>query len=194
MLPLRYTFGRCPPVTVTLMLARELMPALCSDINIYASHLADVYVVDSKDKQVMSLSYDVPAEDCITVLILHYLAKKVKGLPALTGEWLSFSGLSAVDGFAKVFKKRSTDLIVEKYANNPKGVLSVQDSMSAKEIDQADAAIVLEAFENVPVLIELWQADEEFGPEANLLFDKSIRQIFCTEDIVVLAEVVARSI
>jgi len=32
------------------------------------------------------------------------------------------------------------------------------------------------------------RGDEEFGPEANILFDKSITDIFCTEDIVVLSE------
>jgi hypothetical protein len=50
------------------------------------------------------------------------------------------------------------------------------------------------AFEAVPILIELWEADEEFGPEANILFNKTITKIFCVEDIVVLAEVVARTV
>jgi hypothetical protein len=54
--------------------------------------------------------------------------------------------------------------------------------------------IVLEAFERVPVLISLWRPDEEFEPEANMLFDKSITQVFSTEDIVVLAGLVASAI
>jgi len=34
------------------------------------------------------------------------------------------------------------------------------------------------------------KADEEFGPDANILFDKNISGIFCTEDIVVLTELI----
>jgi hypothetical protein len=40
----------------------------------------------------------------------------------------------------------------------------------------------------------LWRGDEEFGPEANLLFDRSITEIFCTEDVVITAEIVASTI
>ena len=52
----------------------------------------------------------------------------------------------------------------------------------------------MEAFPEVPILVTIWKADEEFKAEANLLFDRSIRGIFCTEDIVVLAELVARAL
>ena len=34
----------------------------------------------------------------------------------------------------------------------------------------------------------------DVGPEINVLFDKSISDIFCTEDVVVLAEIVAYNI
>jgi len=50
---------------------------------------------------------------------------------------------------------------------------------------------VVDVFKGVPVLVELWAGDDEFGPEANMLFDKSIRDIFCIEDIVVLGGFVA---
>lgn len=61
-------------------------------------------------------------------------------------------------------------------------------------MEQGDIGIVLEAFQGVPALITLWRGDEEFGPEVNMLFDKSITQIFCTEDIVVLAGIIASQI
>ena len=55
-------------------------------------------------------------------------------------------------------------------------------------------SIVLEVTEGVPILISLWRADEEFAANANIFFDRSINKIFCTEDIVVLAEMVAHAI
>ena len=58
----------------------------------------------------------------------------------------------------------------------------------------AEFSIVLDVFDSVPILITLWRGDEEFSPEVNIIFDKSIKDIFCTEDIVILAEFVAHNI
>ena len=44
------------------------------------------------------------------------------------------------------------------------------------------------------MLITIWKADDEFGPDANILFDKNITKIFCIEDTVVLTEIVAHTI
>ena len=156
--------------------------------------LGDEYIVNIKLRKVLSLPHNTPIEDYLTVLILHYLSQKVAGLPGVSGEYLSFNGLSVINSFAEVFKERSTDVIMKRYGDNVFDILSVLHNLPAKKINRADVAIVVEAFEDVPILIELWEADEEFGPEANILFDKTITKIFCVEDIVVLAEVVARAV
>jgi len=125
---------------------------------------------------------------------LHYLVKKLEGLPALTNEWLTFRELSGVEGYLAAFRKRAIEPIIRKYGNKPEAILDDLDRFPAKRVDQGDIGIVVEAFEGVPALIELWRKDEEFSPEANILFDKSITGIFCTEDIVVLAGLIASSL
>ncbi|CAG0943033.1 hypothetical protein BROC_02102 [Candidatus Brocadiaceae bacterium] len=154
--------------------------------------LGDEYIVNIKLRKILSLPHNTPIEDYLKVLILHYLSQKIAGLPVVSGEYLSFNGLSVINSFAEVFKKRATDVIMKRYGDNIFDILSVLYNLPAKKINRADVAIVVEAFEGVPILIELWEADEEFGSEANILFDKIITKIFCVEDIVVLAEVVAR--
>ncbi|MDP2937996.1 MAG: DUF3786 domain-containing protein [Candidatus Omnitrophota bacterium] len=153
--------------------------------------LADEYTIDFAEKKVLSLACNVAAKDFTAILILHYLAHKLKGLPLLTGEWLTFKELSGVEGYYPAFRNRAIDPIIRKYGGHPEGVLAVLDRLPAKRVDQGDVGIVLEAFEGIPVMITLWRADTEFGPEVNMLFDKSIAKIFCTEDIVVLAGFVA---
>ena len=153
--------------------------------------LGDEYTVNFGEKKVLSLSCNAPAKDFAVILILHYLAHKLKEVPALTNEWLSFKELSGVEGYYSAFRKRAIEPIIRKYGSHPEGLLAALDRLPAKRVDQGDVGIVLEAFEGVPVLITLWRSDDEFGPEANILFDKSITQIFCTEDIVVLAGFIA---
>jgi len=73
-------------------------------------------------------------------------------------------------------------------------LLGVLERLPGRRVDQGDIGVVLEAFEKVPVMVILWRADEEFGADANLLFDKSITEILCTEDIVVLGGMVTAAI
>lgn len=156
--------------------------------------LADEYTVDTKNQTIISLSCNVPAKDFFSILILHYLAHRTRGLPQLTGEWLSFKEVSGVEGYSSAFRKRAIEPVLRKYGSHPEGILTVLERLPAKKVDQGDMAIVLEAFVGVPVLIELWRQDDEFGAEANMLFDKSIVKIFCAEDIAVLASIIAHQI
>lgn len=155
---------------------------------------ADRYAVDLEARRILSLACNVPAKDFTAILILHYLVKKTKGLPKLKAEWLPFRELSGIEGYYDAFKKRSIEPIIRKYGANPESILQDLVRLSAKKADRGDVGIVLETFEGVPALIALWRADEEFGADANIFFDKSITEIFCTEDIVVLAGMTASCI
>lgn len=162
--------------------------------NLTVKFLADEYTVDFEAKKVISFACNVPVKDFPAILILHYLIQKINGLPLLTGEWLNFKELSGIEGYYPAFRKRSIEPIIRKYGNNPSSILEALERLPSRKVNEADVAVVLDAFEGVPVLIKLFRSDEEFGPDANVLFDKSITKIFCTEDIVVLAGLVAANL
>ena len=156
--------------------------------------LADEYTVDLENKRILSSSCNVAAKDWITILILHYLKQKMQGLPLLSSQWLSFRELAGGKEYFPVFKKRVIDVIARKYGCKPDALLGLTERFKAKASQLADVSVVVEVFDGVEVLIALWRGDDEFGPEANILFDESIKNIFCTEDIVVLAEFIAHSV
>ena len=156
--------------------------------------LGDEYTVDISGKSVISLSCNVPAPVHVAILILHYLFAFQKGLPPPTEKWISFPELDGGKGYLPTFKKRALDPIIRKYGNNPNGLLELVERFSAKRVQVGDIGIVLEAFVGIPVLITFWKADEEFSAEANMLFDSHIREIFPTEDIVVMASFIASSV
>jgi hypothetical protein len=156
--------------------------------------LTDEYSVDLVNKKILSLSCNVPTKDYLTILMLHYLTQHLRGLPLTTGEWVEFRQLEGGQGYYPTFKNRVIGTVIRKYGGNPEAILELTKRFNARRHDIADFSVVLDAFENVPILIELWKSDEEFGPEANVLFDKNIKDIFCTEDIVVLSEFIAHKI
>jgi hypothetical protein len=159
--------------------------------NLSVKFLADEYEVDAATEKIISLPGNVSAKDFVSVLILHYLAQKLIGLPVLSGQWLTFRGLSGVEGYSDAYHERSIKPIICKYGSNPDAIKEILNKLPGKLSEGGDISIILEAFVNVPVLIKLWKQDAEFAPDANIYFDSSIKNIFCTEDIVVLAQIVA---
>lgn len=170
------------------------LKALTQEKNHSVWFLNDEYSVDLENRCILSLSCNVPSKDFLSILILHYLIRKFKGLPELSGEWISFKQLEGGQGYYPAFKKRVIEPILRKYKAEPEALFELTKRLKAKKVELADIAVVLDVFEGVPILIELWRADAEFGPEVNVLFDKNIQDIFCTEDVVVLAGFIASSI
>jgi hypothetical protein len=156
--------------------------------------LGDEYSIDLERQQILSLSCNVPAKAHVSIVVLHYLLQRLKGLPPLVGEWISFNQLPGGQSYYPVFKKRVISPIVKKYGAHPESLWELADCFGAHKARHAEVSVIVEILERVPVLIVLFRGDEEFGPEANVLFDQSIKDILCTEDIVVTAEFLAHSI
>ncbi|MEW6008518.1 MAG: DUF3786 domain-containing protein [Candidatus Omnitrophota bacterium] len=159
-----------------------------------ARFLADTYEIDLANKKVFSLSCNAIAPEHVGILILHYLIQKLKGLPLITNDWITFNQLPGGSGYYEAFRKRAIEPIIAKFANNPGNLLFCLERLKAKKIQYGDSAIVLDVFEQVPVMVCVWGRDEEFPAEANILFDRSILEIFPTEDIVVMAGFIAKQL
>jgi len=147
---------------------------LTGDERLEVKLLSDTYNIDLKNKVVTSLACNTPAKDHISLLMLHYLASRhsLGKLPDPAGEWIDFNQLEGGSAYYPTYRKRTIDRLARKYA-------------CSKE----DFKKVIEVLPGVPVMITLSKADEEFGADANILYDKSIAKIFRTEDIVVLTEI-----
>lgn len=158
--------------------------------------LSDTYTVDLTKRTIFSDSCNVPAKDYVAILLLHYLARKLgtKPMLRLTGEWVDFNALEGGEGYYPAFKKRTIDRLVKKYGANPDSIKSAVVRMPGEEAPKGAAGIVIHPFSEVSILITMSKADEEFGPDANILFDKNISDIFCTEDIVVLTEMIVHQL
>jgi hypothetical protein len=158
--------------------------------------LSDIYDIDVERKTVMSTSCNTPAKDYTTLILLHYLLQKIafKQLPEPSGEWIDFNSLQGGEGYYPTFKKRTIDRVVSKYGKNPEELLRASQRMPAKTAKFGDVAIIVYPFVEVGILIKISKGDEEFGPDAAILFDKNISKIFCTEDIVVLTEIIVHQL
>ena len=126
------------------------------------------------------------------VLILHYLhgAWSSSGAEP-TGEWISFQEVPDGRFYLDAFHRRAKNPLVQTFGEKPEALVKLaEQAYGAQPFDQGDASVLVGALPLVPVALILWQGDEEFPPEGNILFDHNIIQILSAEDIAWLSGMV----
>ncbi|MBW1696763.1 MAG: DUF3786 domain-containing protein [Deltaproteobacteria bacterium] len=129
---------------------------------------------------------DISSEDLQTpiqehVLILHYL--QGSGKAEATDVWITYREIPDASFYYSAFIKRAIEPLKKVFGQNLTGFTAAARQLGGKRISHGDAAFEFKIFPKVAIRIILWKADEEFPPEANILFDKSIAWILSPEDI-----------
>lgn len=126
------------------------------------------------------------------ILYLHYLfgAWSSKGAKA-TGEWISFQEIPDGRFYMDAFQRRAKNPMVMAFGEKPDLLLKVATELyGAALFNQGDVSVVVRALPLVPIALILWKGDEEFPPEGNVLFDRSVIGILSAEDIAWLSGMV----
>lgn len=133
---------------------------------------------------------DVPIQQ--QVLLLHYLAGALaSGYEPITGEWISFQDVPDGRFYMDAFQRRARDPLLRTFGQNPQQMMELAFTVyGASSFDHGDYSVVVRALPLVPMALILWEGDDEFPPEGNILFDKNIGRILSAEDIAWLAGMV----
>lgn len=116
------------------------------------------------------------------VLIAHYLLG-VSDEPE-TGEWITFRDIPDGHFYYDAFLRRARDPFLKTFGEKPglyEKVAPMIGGVPVKGI--GDVAFDFRVFPKITVRIVLWRGDEEFPPEANILFDRNIQFFLPAEDI-----------
>jgi len=119
------------------------------------------------------------------ILILHYLSR-ASGEP-LSGRSIDFRSVPEGGFYWSAFVSRAQKPLLETFGNDLDLYLQVAQTLGGDPQNLGDAGARYLAFPLAPVTHVLWRGDEEFPPEANILFDETISQHLSTEDIAALA-------
>jgi hypothetical protein len=119
------------------------------------------------------------------ILILHYLLN-ASGEP-LTGRTIDFRQVPEGGFYWSAFVSRAKKPLLETFSQDLDLYVKVAAAAGGEPVPLGDAAARFMAFPRVPVTHVLWRGDEEFPPEATILFDDTIPQYSPTEDIAALA-------
>lgn len=123
------------------------------------------------------------------VLILHYLhgAWASSGAePA--GEWISFQEVPDGRFYIDAFQRRAKNPLVQTFGQKPQLMIKLAgQAYGALPFDQGDASALVRPLPRIPMALILWEGDEDFPPEGNILFDRTIIELLSAEDIAWLA-------
>jgi hypothetical protein len=129
---------------------------------------------------------EVPIQE--QVLILHYLM--AAEIPDLSRQWVSYREIPGASFYFGAFIKRAVDPLKKVFGQNIAAFSLAAEKLVARKIENGDAGFEFSMLPAVPLQLILWEGDDEFPAEANILFDKTIGRILSPEDIAWLAGMV----
>jgi hypothetical protein len=130
---------------------------------------------------------EIPLQE--QVLILHYL-RGCRDLKKTGNKWIAYREISGASFYFAAFVKRAIDPLKQVFGQNIDGFIRASDRLGGKAIEPGDAGREFSVFPHVPVQLILYAGDDEFPPEATILFNNDIGTILLPEDVAWLAGMV----
>jgi hypothetical protein len=114
------------------------------------------------------------------VLILHYIG--ADELPEPMGRWIAYREIPGAAFYMAAFVKRAIDPLKKVFGTNLAGLTTAAGRLDALPVATGDAAFQFRVFPKIDLQVILWQGDEEFDAEANVVFDAAAGRILSPED------------
>lgn len=126
-----------------------------------------------------------PAKLSERVLVLHYLL--YDSPLVLTNELISFKGFPEGQFYWQPFRSRTVNPLISRIGNDLDLLQTHLQRFDWEEVAMGDFGARIHGIGKIYVTLVYHCGDDEFPPEADVLFDTCIKQVFVAEDVAVLA-------
>ncbi len=136
------------------------------------------------ESKIIRLEDDKPDISFLFGLVIIYYLLRSKDI-TVSKEWISEKDIPGGPTFFRGPHKIPTHIIEERYENKIEKFKETCERLDGTPLDMADAAYAFRITPRIPVAVQFWDGDDEFPPEAKILFDKTIIEhlspdiIFC---------------
>lgn len=119
------------------------------------------------------------------ILVCHYLLRA----PAspLSGELITFRQVPDGHFYYDAFQRRARDPFLSTFGHSADLFRACAEVLGGRPVETGDVAMSFQVFPRIAVQLVLWQGDDEFPPDAGILFDSSIQRRLSAEDIAVMS-------
>lgn len=129
---------------------------------------------------------DEEAPIWLAILAVHYLNNADGRHP--TGRLKHFREFKEGQFYEPAFNRRTKEILIQVFGNDPAPMVRTGERLRGKVLSTGDAAIELPYFPCLPITCIVWKGDEEFPPEASVLFDETADLFFSAEDMAVAGQ------
>ncbi len=123
------------------------------------------------------------------ILILHYLVTAKGTRPS--GRLISYKQVPGGRVYYPNFVNRTTRPLLKVFGKNPSLLLAAARPLGGTPSGYGDCSVTIPAFPRVAITTVIWAGDDEFPPEASMIFDDSIVDYLPAEDITILCNMIA---
>ncbi len=140
--------------------------------------------IDSKTFSIQETGTETPI--WLAILTVHYLTHADGRWP--TGNLKAFREFKEGQFYEPAFNRKTKEVLVQFFGNNPQAMLAAADKLGGKVLQTGGAAVEVKYFPYLPITCILWEGDEEFPPDASVLFDDTADSFFSSEDMAVAGQ------
>ncbi|MDF1592403.1 MAG: DUF3786 domain-containing protein [Desulfobacterales bacterium] len=146
----------------------------------------DEYAISAHESRIYRIAENVQSpHDLFHLFIIYYLLKS-KDIE-ISGEWISEKDIPGGATFFRGPHEIPTRLICRQFNNNVEAFRNKCEQLHGLPMDMADAAYRFEITPRIPVSVLYWAGDDDFPPEAKILYDRTITEHLSTDIIFALA-------
>ncbi|MDE7242690.1 MAG: DUF3786 domain-containing protein [Oscillospiraceae bacterium] len=158
--------------------------ALPWDGHAFTMHLlGQQYLVTHPD-----FTLDVPASGQERILFLRYLLDGRAAAP--TGKFLAYQEFPWGEVYLQQFTGRCIRRYAFSYGAKPDLLNRIMEQMPAKKISRSDCGWQVELMPGLEIQFLLWLGDDEFPPNAQILFSDNFQSAFTAEDLANIGDIV----
>ena len=107
-------------------------------------------------------------EETMTILDLVCDSREDRHLTYRWKDMVSFGQM-----FHRSLLEEGKDPWAQRFDANPEGLRKACIAMGGQPFPQGDVAYILEVFDGLQLVVQLWQGDEEFPPRLRILWDEN---------------------
>jgi hypothetical protein len=156
--------------------------------NIVLKYLNKFYRITFPGIYVSQIDSNQPAALIDNILILHYLLQS-RGTP-ISNRLIAFQELKECASYLPSFLKRSVRPLIDHFGRDPGMLIEASADLGGMRSSLGDISVTIPAFARIPVTYVIWKGDDEFPPNASILFDDTVLDYLPAEDIIVLCQTI----
>ncbi|EEG76199.1 DUF3786 domain-containing protein [Dethiobacter alkaliphilus] len=118
----------------------------------------------------------------LQIIMINYLAR-ADGAP-LNYQYIPYRDLEGGNAYYGAFQKTAIKPLAKAFGSSPEKLPEAAAPFGGIPHTQGSGTgVILYLFPRVPLLFKIWPGDDEFPPQANVLFDSSANHYLHTEDL-----------